>query len=140
MQWKDTDGDGFGDVPLGALRDDCPEVFGTSMRDLQGCEDNNGDGWSNEYGEWNAAIAIMGEDPAASWLTYLIVGVSFILGAAAALVVRTMRTEDEKMLTDELLGIDIAPVNAETEQPTEAMPLPELAIPLPPPPGGEQDA
>ena len=140
MQWKDTDGDGFGDVPLGALRDDCPEVFGTSMRDLQGCEDNNGDGWSNEYGEWNAAIAIMGEDPAASWLTYLIVGVSFILGAAAALVVRTMRTEDEKMLTDELLGVDLAPVTVETEQPTEAMPLPELAIPLPPPPGGEQDA
>ena len=127
-------------MPLGALRDDCPEVFGTSMRDLQGCEDNNGDGWSNEYGEWNAAIAIMGEDPAASWLTYLIVGVSFILGAAAALVVRTMRTEDEKMLTDELLGVDLAPVTVETEQPTEAMPLPELAIPLPPPPGGEQDA
>ena len=110
------------------------------MRDLQGCEDNNGDGWSNEYGEWNAAIAIMGEDPAASWLTYLIVGVSFILGAAAALVVRTMRTDDEKMLTDELLGVDLAPVTVETEQPTEVMPLPELAIPLPPPPGGEQDA
>ena len=34
-----------------------------------------------------------------------------------ALVVRTMRTDDEKMLTDELLGIDLAPVNAETEQP-----------------------
>ena len=46
LQWKDSDADGFGDVPLGALRDDCPEVFGTSMRDLQGCEDNNGDGWS----------------------------------------------------------------------------------------------
>ena len=44
------------------------------------------------------------------------------------------------MLTDELLGIDLAPVNAEMEQPDEAMPLPELAIPLPPPPGGEQDA
>ncbi|MGB1493176.1 MAG: hypothetical protein ACPG8X_07650, partial [Candidatus Poseidoniaceae archaeon] len=76
LQWKDSDGDGFGDVPLGALRDDCPEEFGTSIRDLQGCEDNNGDGWSNEYGEWNAALAIMGEDPAASWLTYLIVGIS----------------------------------------------------------------
>ena len=140
MQWKDTDGDGFGDVPLGALRDDCPEVFGTSMRDLQGCEDNNGDGWSDEYGEWNAAIAIMGEDPAASWLTYLIVGISFILGASAALIVRTMRPEDEKILTDELLGIDAISTNIEAVQPAEAMPLPDLAIPLPPAPGGEDDA
>ena len=32
LQWKDSDGDGFGDVPLGALRDDCPEAFGTSTR------------------------------------------------------------------------------------------------------------
>lgn len=91
LQWKDSDQDGFGDLPLGALRDDCPEEFGTSKRDLQGCVDNNGDGWSNDYGEFAAAIAIMGEDPAASWLTYLIVGLGFIFGAAAALVVRTSK-------------------------------------------------
>ena len=140
MQWKDSDGDGFGDVPLGALRDDCPEAFGTSIRDLQGCEDNNGDGWSNEYGEWNAALAIMGEDPAASWLTYLIVGIAFILGASAALVVRTMRPEEEKMLTEELLGIE-PPLNDSMPLPDPSvMPLPDLAIPLPPPPGGDQGA
>ena len=139
LQWKDSDGDGFGDVPLGALRDDCPETFGTSTRDVQGCEDNNGDGWSNEYGEWNAALAIMGEDPAASWLTYLIVGVSFILGASAALVVRTMRSEDEKTLTEDLLAVHDTPEPIAPSTPTE-MALPELAIPLPPPPGGEHDA
>ena len=139
LQWKDSDGDGFGDVPLGALRDDCPEAFGTSTRDVQGCEDNNGDGWSNEYGEWNAALAIMGEDPAASWLTYLIVGVSFILGASAALVVRTMRSEDEKTLTEDLLAVHDTPEPIAPSTSTE-LALPELAIPLPPPPGGENDA
>ena len=140
LQWKDSDDDGFGDVPLGALRDDCPEVFGTSMRDLQGCEDNYGDGWSNEYGEWNAALAIMGEDPAASWLTYLIVGISFILGASAALIVRTMRSEDEKTLTEELLGYDVSTVDSSQPAESPILPLPDLAVPLPPPPGGDQDA
>jgi len=91
LQWKDSDGDGFGDVPLGALRDDCPEVHGLSKKDVQGCPDNNRDGWSNEYGEYAAAIAIMGEDPAASWMTYLVIGLGFILGAAAALTVRISR-------------------------------------------------
>ena len=140
LQWKDSDGDGFGDVPLGALRDDCPEEFGTSIRDLQGCEDNNGDGWSNEYGEWNAALAIMGEDPAASWLTYLIVGISFILGASAALIVRTMRSEDEKSLTEELLIGEDSSMNSAVLPHASEVALPELAIPLPPPPGGENDA
>ncbi len=91
LQWKDSDGDGFGDVPLGALRDDCPDVHGLSKKDVQGCPDNNRDGWSNEYGEYAAAIAIMGEDPAASWMTYLVIGLGFILGAAAALTVRISR-------------------------------------------------
>ena len=140
LQWKDSDGDGFGDVPLGALRDDCPELFGTSMRDLQGCEDNNGDGWSNEYGEWNAALAIMGEDPAASWLTYLIVGISFILGGSLALVARMMRPEDEKMLTEELLGMGGAENIPAILPDPNVVALPDLAIPLPPPPGGDQDA
>ena len=140
LQWKDTDSDGFGDVPLGALRDDCPDVFGTSTRDLQGCEDNNGDGWSNEYGEWNAALAIMGEDPAASWLTYLIIGVAFILGASAALIVRSMRSDEEKMLTEEMIGLDGNQAKDLPSLESEMLPLPELAIPLPPPPGGDQDA
>ena len=37
LQWKDTIMTVL-PIPLGALCDDCPEVFGTSMRDLQGCE------------------------------------------------------------------------------------------------------
>ena len=63
LQWKDSDQDGFGDLPLGAFRDDCPQESGSSERDLQGCPDQNGDGWSDDYGEFAAAIAIMGEDP-----------------------------------------------------------------------------
>lgn len=100
LQWRDSDGDGFGDVPLGALRDDCPLQAGQSVRDSQGCLDSNGDGWSNSYGEFSAAVAILGEDPAASWLTYLVIGFGFILGAASALVVRMGR--DKKNLEDEL--------------------------------------
>ena len=45
---------------MGAKRDDCPEVAGTSTRDVQGCIDSDGDGWSDEYGSWNAAFSIMG--------------------------------------------------------------------------------
>ena len=135
LQWRDTDADGFGDVPLGAMRDDCPETFGTSTRDVQGCEDSNDDGWSNEYGEWNAALAIMGEDPAASWMTYLIIGIAFIIGASAALVTRTLRVE-EKTLDEEFLLTNDAMMSL--EPPMEA--LPDLAIPLPPAPGGEDSA
>ena len=36
----DTDGDGYGDVMLGAMRDDCPNEAGDSTRDLQGCLDS----------------------------------------------------------------------------------------------------
>ena len=109
LQWRDTDGDGYGDVSLGAMRDDCPNESGDSTRDLQGCPDNNGDGWSNDYGEFKAAIAIMGEDPAASWLTYLVIGLGFILGASIALVVKMGREEDdlnEERLFDEKQHID----------------------------------
>ena len=81
----------------------------------------------------------MGEDPAASWLTYLIVGVSFILGASAALVARSMRSEDEKTLTEDLLAAHDTSELIASSTSTE-MALPELAIPLPPPPGGENDA
>ena len=47
----------------------------------------NGDGWSNTYGEFAVAIAIMGEDPAASWLTYAVITAGFLLGAIAAFFV-----------------------------------------------------
>ena len=138
LQWKDSDQDGFGDLPLGALRDDCPDEFGTSKRDLQGCVDNNGDGWSNDYGEFAAAIAIMGEDPAASWLTYLIVGLGFIFGAAAALVVRTSK---ERAILMEQLAFEKELESDQTDflqAPVEPrlIPIDELP-PLPLSPGGE---
>ena len=79
LQWQDSDEDGFGDVPMGAKRDDCPEVAGTSTRDVQGCIDSDGDGWSDEYGSWNAAFSIMGEEPASSWLTYMILGTVMLI-------------------------------------------------------------
>ena len=130
-----------------------------SKKDVQGCPDNNRDGWSNEYGEYAAAIAIMGEDPAASWMTYLVIGLGFILGAAAALIVRISRdklgeeealfnakmTDDEVLLiaqgeqiTDEDLDSldgmiplsELPPLNADGT-------LPDLAMPSL---GGENDA
>ena len=47
-QWNDTDNDGFGDNESGFRGDACPEVFGESDKDRFGCEDNDGDGWSDE--------------------------------------------------------------------------------------------
>jgi hypothetical protein len=129
LQWRDSDGDGYGDVSLGALRDDCPNVAGDSTRDLQGCPDNNGDGWSNDYGTFKSAVAIMGEDPAASWLTYLIIGLGFILGASIALVVKMGREEDElnvqEQLFDEKQHVDFA-ANLPTEDNNAMIPLDEL--------------
>ena len=88
---------------LGAMRDDCPNEAGDSTRDLQGCLDSNGDGWSNQYGGFKAAIAIMGEDLAASWLTYLIIGLGFTFGAMIALIVKMGRGED--LTEDDLLMV-----------------------------------
>ena len=140
LQWADTDRDGFGDLPLGAFRDDCPNVAGESKRDVQGCPDENGDGWSNDYGELSAAIAIMGEDPAASWLTYLLIGLGFLMGAAGALVVRMSRsraTMMEQLAFDAEMKLMAAPgIGAAIPQ---LIPLEDLP-PLPETQGGEQDA
>jgi len=125
LQWRDSDGDGFGDVPLGALRDDCPDSSGISKRDTQGCVDSNGDGWSDSYGEFAAAVAILGEDPAASWLTYLVIGFGFILGAALALIVRMGR--DQELIEDELFE---SKDTANLDLLTMDMPPPEAMIPL----------
>jgi hypothetical protein len=133
LQWRDSDQDGFGDLPLGAFRDDCPDEAGSSERDVQGCPDDNADGWSNEYGELAAAIAIMGEDPAASWLTYAVIGTGFLLGALGALVVRSSR-QRAQFLEQFVLEKEQELMAA----PGEGSPVPQL-IPLdelPPLPGG----
>ena len=46
-QWRDTDGDGFGDNQSGNNPDDCSGEAGTSFEDRDGCPDMDGDGWSN---------------------------------------------------------------------------------------------
>ncbi|MGB2393086.1 MAG: hypothetical protein ACPICH_03115, partial [Poseidonia sp.] len=139
LQWMDSDQDGFGDLPLGAFRDDCPNQAGSSERDLQGCPDQNGDGWSDEYGEFAAAIAIMGEDPAASWLTYAVMGAGFLLGALGALVVKgSRRRKDllEQLIQDKETELMNSPGMGE---PVPALiPLDQLP-PLPEPQGGEHD-
>jgi len=91
FQWLDADEDGFGDNPLGSARDDCPEVSGSSTRDIQGCPDSDGDGWSDEYGGFASAIAGLGENPAGSLLSYMLLGGAIMLGALAAAVVRLLR-------------------------------------------------
>ena len=54
----------------------------------------------------------MGEDPAASWLPYLIIGLGFILGATLALVVKMARDEDDltnaERMFDEKEHVDFA--------------------------------
>ena len=47
-QYKDQDGDGYGDNPGGENADSCRSIFGLSWRDIIGCPDRDGDGWSDE--------------------------------------------------------------------------------------------
>ena len=47
-QWRDTDGDGFGDNASGYLGDDCVNESGDSWQNgTLGCPDNDEDGWAN---------------------------------------------------------------------------------------------
>ena len=122
-------------MPLGAFRDDCPEQAGTSIRDVQGCVDSNNEGWSNEYGEFAAAVAILGESPEASWLTYLVIGLGFIAGAAAALIVRSGREDPD--LEDALFEEKQSRTLEEMSQPLAQdgmiplQDLPPLPVPMP---------
>ncbi len=54
-EWLDSDGDGYGDNS-----DDCPNTWGDSYVDQEGCPDSDGDGWS----DYNDAFPI---DPT-EWL------------------------------------------------------------------------
>ena len=140
LQWMDSDEDGFGDLPLGAFRDDCPNEAGSSTRDVQGCPDQNGDGWSDTYGEFAAAIAIMGEDPAASWLTYAVITAGFLLGAIAAFFVRASRRRSamfEQLMQEKEIELMNAPGMGEPVP--ELIPLDQLP-PLPAAPEGDADA
>ena len=47
-QWIDSDGDGYGDNPIGLEADSCTNVFGNSTHDRYGCIDSDGDGWSDD--------------------------------------------------------------------------------------------
>jgi ABC-type dipeptide/oligopeptide/nickel transport system permease component len=77
---------------MGARRDDCPDVAGTSTRDVQGCPDADGNGWSDEYGGWNAAFSSMGEDPVSSWMSYMILGITLLVAIGMAAIVRSTRS------------------------------------------------
>ncbi|MEC9090086.1 MAG: hypothetical protein VYC11_01830, partial [Candidatus Thermoplasmatota archaeon] len=70
VQWSDIDGDGYGDNSIGGMRDDCPQVPGTSTIDVQGCADSNGDGYSDGYGAVRSQLALMGSNPTSSLLTF----------------------------------------------------------------------
>lgn len=95
MQWADSDGDGFGDNPIGSLRDDCPDVAGSSTIDRQGCPDGNDDGYSDEYGLINSHLSMMSENPSSSLFTFLPPLVIFLLTFAMAVTLRSGGEEDE---------------------------------------------
>lgn len=46
-QWEDSDGDNFGDNPLGFNGDSCPEQYGNSTIGVLGCLDQDGDGYAD---------------------------------------------------------------------------------------------
>ena len=47
-QHLDTDADGFGDLLTGFQGDACPNNYGNSTEDIFGCNDADGDGWSDQ--------------------------------------------------------------------------------------------
>ena len=62
-QWADFDGDwaigGGGDEPAPANNPDgCPNVYGNSSEDRNGCYDEDGDGYSNEDADWPAVYTL----------------------------------------------------------------------------------
>ena len=59
-QWHDSDSDGYGDNPSGEQPDDCPSETGDSSIDRFGCEDYDGDGWSDINDDCN-------DDDGTSW-------------------------------------------------------------------------
>ena len=54
-QWRDLDGDGFGDNSDGHEGDACPNERGQSFFDRLGCRDSDGDGWSDPSQNWLAS-------------------------------------------------------------------------------------
>ena len=46
-QWLDSDDDGYGNNPVGNVPDACPQAYGTSIYDRYGCQDSDGDSWSD---------------------------------------------------------------------------------------------
>lgn len=51
-QYRDSDGDGYGDNIDGVSGDSCPDTAGESNKSKLGCPDDDGDGWSNEEDIW----------------------------------------------------------------------------------------
>ncbi len=57
-QWLDSDGDGYGDNAGGTSPDSCPNEFGTSNKGgIFGCQDNDGDGYSNGNDEFPNVVS-----------------------------------------------------------------------------------
>ena len=46
-QISDRDGDGFGDNPVGYYSDSCPFTYGSSSKEVLGCEDLDNDGFAD---------------------------------------------------------------------------------------------
>lgn len=55
-QWRDQDGDGFGDNRNGFEADACRNLYGTSIHDRIGCSDSDGDGFSDPTGNWGVDV------------------------------------------------------------------------------------
>ena len=67
-QRNDFDEDGYGDNLSGYMGDSCPNVFGTSYLDRNGCLDGDSDGYSNTDENWNATNgADVFEDDPTQW-------------------------------------------------------------------------
>jgi len=96
MQWADSDSDGYGDNAIGSLRDDCPLAAGTSTVDLQGCPDENGDGYSDSFGFMESQLALMSSNPTSSMFTYAIPLLVFLTTLSLTIMSRRSGDDDDE--------------------------------------------
>ena len=90
--WSDMDGDGYADQQGTNLSDDCPEIYGTSVKGFLGCLDSDGDGWSDQTDAYPTdASKYLATKEASEENNFTIIGVGIGLLVLVLLTIGLMR-------------------------------------------------